>query len=54
MVPGAAGAGRTVEGLPSSGVADCACAEAAERIEAPTIKPSDAFIISCFLLVSDA
>jgi hypothetical protein len=34
-------AGRTVEGLPWIGVADCACADAEARITAPAIKPSD-------------
>jgi hypothetical protein len=51
MVVAGGAAGRTVEGLPSIGDADCAYAEAEANITATAIKPSDVFCISCFLLM---
>jgi hypothetical protein len=51
-VPLTGGAGRTMEGLPSIGDADCAYARAvAARIAAAVNSPNDIFCISCFLLI---
>jgi hypothetical protein len=47
-VPLTGGAGRTAEGLPSIGDADCAYARVvAARIAAPVNSPNDIFCISC-------